>query len=177
MIKNRWIIFLKIQIYLVGYVQQSVIDQFSLSRNPSLQLITDWIVRSGNSSLAVDMLLATMKQIGRDDLVEVISREREAQNSLPSVFISYQWDIQDEVKELRNFLELVGFTCWMDMGQIGGGELLYEKIDHGIRNAKVNYCISFFCFQTFSSGSNLLYDTDVYCFEYVSTWISSSWYA
>ena len=41
------------------------------------------------------------------------------------------------MKELRNFLELIGFTCWMDMGQIGGGELLYEKIDHGIRNAKV----------------------------------------
>jgi hypothetical protein len=131
--ENRtWIILAK----KLGY-QQSVIDQFSLSRNPSLQLITDWIVRSGNSSLAVDMLLATMKQIGRDDLVEIISREREAQYPLPSVFISYQWDIQDEVKDLRNFLELVGFTCWMDMGQIGGGEFLYEKIDHGIRNAKV----------------------------------------
>ena len=131
--ENRtWVILAK----KLGY-QQSVIDQFSLSRNPSLQLITDWIVRSGNSSLAVDMLLATMKQIGRDDLVEIISREREAQYALPCVFISYQWDNQDEVKELRNFLELVGFTCWMDMGQIGGGELLYEKIDHGIRNAKV----------------------------------------
>ncbi|UJR31332.1 hypothetical protein I4U23_018830 [Adineta vaga] len=131
--ENRtWVILAK----KLGY-QQSVIDQFALSRNPSLQLITDWIVRSGNSSLAVDMLLATMKQIGRDDLVDIISREREAQNSLPSVFISYQWDIQEEVKELRSFLELVGFTCWMDMGQIGGGELLYEKIDHGIRNAKV----------------------------------------
>ncbi|CAF0968340.1 unnamed protein product [Adineta steineri] len=131
--ENRtWVILAK----KLGY-QQSVIDQFSLSRNPSLQLITDWIVRSGNSSLAVDMLLATMKQIGRDDLVDIISREREAQYALPSVFLSYQWDIQDEVKELRNFLELVGFTCWMDMGQIGGGELLYEKIDHGIRNAKI----------------------------------------
>lgn len=131
--ENRtWIILAK----KLGY-QQSVIDQFSLSRNPSLQLITDWIVRTGNSSLSVDMLLATVKQIGRDDLVEIIAREREAQYPSPSVFISYQWDTQDEVKELRNYLELVGFTCWMDMGQIGGGELLYEKIDHGIRNAKV----------------------------------------
>ncbi|CAM4871739.1 unnamed protein product [Rotaria socialis] len=134
--ENRaWVILAK----KLGY-QQSVIDQFSLSRNPSLQLITDWIVRSGNSSLAVDMLFATMKQIGREYLVEIILRERETQYPLPSVFISYQWDIQDEVKELRNFLELVGFTCWMDMGQIGGGELLYEKIDHGIRNAKVLIC-------------------------------------
>ena len=40
-------------------------------------------------------------------------------------------------ERITEFLELVGFTCWMDMGQIGGGELLYEKIDHGIRNAKV----------------------------------------
>ena len=120
----------------LGY-QQSVIDQFSLSRNPSLQLITDWIVRSGNSPLAVDMLFSTMKHIGRDDLVEIISQEREAQYPLPSIFISYQWEIQDEVKELRNFLELIGFTCWMDIGQIGGGELLYEKIDRGIRHAKV----------------------------------------
>lgn len=132
--ENRtWVILAK----KLGY-QQSVIDQFSHSRNPSLQLITDWIVRSGNSSLAVDMLFATMKQIGREDLVESISREKEAQYPLPSVFISYQWDVQEDVKELRNFLELVGFTCWMDMGQIGGGEILYEKIDHGIRNAKVN---------------------------------------
>ena len=132
--ENRtWVILAK----KLGY-QQSVIDQFSHSRNPSLQLITDWIVRSGNSSLAVDMLFATMKQIGREDLVETISREKEAQYPLPSVFISYQWDVQEDVKELRNFLELVGFTCWMDMGQIGGGEILYEKIDHGIRNAKVN---------------------------------------
>ena len=120
----------------LGY-QQSVIDQFSLSRNPSLQLITDWIVRSGNSPLGVDMLFATMKHIGCDDLVEIISQERDATYPLPSIFISYQWEIQDEVKELRNFLELIGFTCWMDMGQVGGGELLYEKIDHGIRHAKV----------------------------------------
>ena len=69
----------------LGY-QQSVIDQFSLSRNPSLQLITDWIVRSGNSSLAVDMLLATMKQIGRDDLVEIISRGK---RSTVSITISF----------------------------------------------------------------------------------------
>ena len=137
--ENRtWVILAK----KLGY-QQSVIDQFSLSRNPSLQLITDWIVRSGNSSLAVDMLFATMKQIGREDLVDIISREKETQYPLPSVFISYQWDVQEEVKELRNFLELVGFTCWMDMGQIGGGELLYEKIDHGIRNAKVNERLRF----------------------------------
>ena len=44
------------------------------------------IVRSGNSSLAVDMLLATMKQIGREDLVEIISREKEHNIPLPAVF-------------------------------------------------------------------------------------------
>ena len=166
---RTWVILAK----KLGY-QQSVIDQFSLSRNPSLQLITDWIVRTGNSSLSVDMLLATIKQIGREDLVEVISREREAQNPLPSVFLSYQWDIQDEVKELRNYLELVGFQCWMDMGQIGGGELLYEKIDHGIRNAKVrpienpSSLLNLFD-NRFEIGCYLLCNTDVSCVDYVPT--------
>ena len=123
------------------------------------------------------MLLATMKQIGRDDLVEVISRERETQCPSPSVFLTYQWDIQDEVKELRNFLELVGFTCWMDMGQIGGGELLYEKIDHGIRNAKVETSIpSDLPFTLCSLGGHLLYDTDVHDIDDMSTWISLSWH-
>jgi hypothetical protein len=40
----------------------------------------------------------------------------------------------------------------MDMGQIGGGEVLYEKIDHGIRNAKVIFKkneLQFFSFLLF----------------------------
>ena len=53
------------------------------------------------------------------------------------MFISYQWDSQDEVNTLRNRLEVAGFPCWMDIGQMGGGDQLYTKVEEGIRNAKV----------------------------------------
>jgi len=53
------------------------------------------------------------------------------------VFISYQWDSQDEVTVLRDVLEKNGYTCWMDIGQMGGGDYLYNKIYDGIKNAKV----------------------------------------
>lgn len=56
----------------------------------------------------------------------------------PQVFISYQWDSQDEVILLRDVLEKNGLTCWMDIGQMGGGDHLYSRIYDGIKNAKVN---------------------------------------
>lgn len=55
----------------------------------------------------------------------------------PPVFISYQWDIQDEVLLIRNQLEGSGYLCWMDVGQMGGGDLLYQQIYDGINNCKV----------------------------------------
>lgn len=55
----------------------------------------------------------------------------------PQVFISYQWDSQDEVKALRDKMEKSGYSCWMDIGQMGGGDFLSAKIDQGIRNCKV----------------------------------------
>lgn len=53
------------------------------------------------------------------------------------VFLSYQWDSQDEVKALRDRLERSGYSCWMDIGQMGGGDQLYTKIDEALRQSKV----------------------------------------
>ena len=43
------------------------------------------------------------------------------------IFISYQWDNQKEVMNIRKSLDLAGFSCWMDIGQIGGGGIYISK--------------------------------------------------
>ena len=59
---------------------------------------------------------------------------------LPPVFLSYQWGTQAAVTTLKGHLEEAGYACWMDTGQMGGGDKLFAKIDAGIRGAKVVIC-------------------------------------
>lgn len=63
------------------------------------------------------------------------------------IFISYQWDSQDEVKGLRDRLERSGYSCWMDIGQLGGGDHLYTKIDEALRQCKVWMILYFECLE------------------------------
>lgn len=121
---------------LMGH-KESQIEEFLEDLNPSLALLTDWIITSGNTSLSVDMLIAFLEKMNRDDVVEIIEKANDTNKDPPQVFISYQWDSQDEVKALRDKMEKSGYSCWMDIGQMGGGDFLSAKIDQGIRNCKV----------------------------------------
>lgn len=56
---------------------------------------------------------------------------------LAQVFISYNWNIQDKVLELKKNLESKNIKCWMDTGNMVGGDDLKKEIDKGMRGSKV----------------------------------------
>ena len=57
--------------------------------------------------------------------------------SAAQVFLSYNWNIQDKVLELKRNLESMNIKCWMDTGNMVGGDDLKKEIDKGMRGAKV----------------------------------------
>ena len=69
----------------------------------------------------------------------------------PKVFLSYQWDHQAEVKAIKEHLEKAGFACWMDIGQMGGGDQLFAKISEGMRASKIVLCM---CTEKYSKSEN-----------------------
>ena len=69
----------------------------------------------------------------------------------PLVFLSYQWGKQPQVKALYQRLTSMGYTVWMDIYQMGGGDSLYDKIDRGMRGCKaVVSCVT----QKYSLSAN-----------------------
>ncbi|GFR68737.1 protein neuralized [Elysia marginata] len=120
----------------MGY-KQNRIDTLNEDLNPSLALLTDWIVSSGNTTMSVDVLLHYLNHLGCDDVAGMILQAKEHDLDRPQIFISYQWDVQDQVAALRDHLERSGFSCWMDIGQMGGGDQLSTKIDQGLRGCKL----------------------------------------
>lgn len=54
------------------------------------------------------------------------------------VFISYKHDMQELVLKLKEELELNDLTCWMDVKNTEGGDVLAKEIDKGIRGCKVS---------------------------------------
>ncbi|XP_078583899.1 uncharacterized protein LOC144866412 [Branchiostoma floridae x Branchiostoma japonicum] len=69
--------------------------------------------------------------------VQPIVRSEETTVKENAVFLSYQWDHQDQVLLLHDRLQERGYGCWMDIKQMGGGDSLYQMMDKGIREAKV----------------------------------------
>ena len=112
-----------------------------MSLQPSLMMMTDWMSSSKNTSLSLEMIIVGLEKMSRFDVVSVIREEEQlVRSQCPMVFISYQWDSQEEVIRIRQHLEENKITCWMDIGQMGGGDGLYQKVYHAISNCRVVLC-------------------------------------
>ncbi|XP_070571176.1 uncharacterized protein [Ptychodera flava] len=123
------------------------VRNWATAHDPTMSLLSEWYT-THKSAEATYAVLTSLKEMGRNDCAEIIEDAlRAADEAIPQappeftkpppVFISYQWDHQSEVKTLKEHLENAGYECWMDIGQMGGGDKLYEKIDEGMRGAKV----------------------------------------
>ncbi|CAF1425218.1 unnamed protein product, partial [Didymodactylos carnosus] len=134
----------------LGY-SPSELKHWATQYDPCMALLNEWYI-TYKSDEATYGLVKILKDIGRTDAEKIIQQaSKEAGESipdvmdidikrLPSVFISYQWTHQKEVGLLKSHLEMAGYECWMDIGQMGGGDKLFRKIDTGIRGAKVIIC-------------------------------------
>nr|KAG5696315.1 hypothetical protein BaRGS_027925 [Batillaria attramentaria] len=115
--------------------------------DPCMAMLNEWYAthKTREATYAVLTALQDMNRMDAAIIVEnamknaeaVVEDEEFEYASPPDVFISYQWSHQNEVRLLRQHLEMAGYSCWMDVGQMGGGDKLFEKIDSGIRAAKV----------------------------------------
>ncbi|XP_070570163.1 uncharacterized protein [Ptychodera flava] len=123
------------------------VRNWATAHDPTMSLLSEWYT-THKSAEATYAVLTSLKEMGRNDCAEIIEDALKAADEAipqappefthpPPVFISYQWDHQSEVKTLKEHLENAGYECWMDIGQMGGGDKLYEKIDEGMRGAKV----------------------------------------
>ncbi|CAM4838547.1 unnamed protein product [Rotaria magnacalcarata] len=133
-----------------GY-STSELRHWALQSDPSMSLINEWFV-THKTDEATYGLVKMLDEIGRQDVAKII-REAVAEagelipddmpfeiKRLPPIFLSYQWGCQKAVTTLKTHLEEAGYSCWMDIGQMGGGDKLFSKIDAGIRGAKVVIC-------------------------------------
>ncbi|XP_070570166.1 uncharacterized protein [Ptychodera flava] len=123
------------------------VRNWATAHDPTMSLLSEWYT-THKSAEATYAVLTSLKDMGQNDCAEIIEDAlRAADEAIPQappefthpppVFISYQWDHQSAVKTLKEHLENAGYECWMDIGQMGGGDKLYEKIDEGMRGAKV----------------------------------------
>lgn len=59
--------------FVIGY-KEFQIEEFLEDLNFSLVLLIDWIIISGNILFLVDMLIAFLEKMNRDDVVEIIEK-------------------------------------------------------------------------------------------------------
>ncbi|XP_049275332.1 uncharacterized protein LOC119405388 [Rhipicephalus sanguineus] len=123
----------------LGYTDKEL-SRFVEETSPGVALLRDWRESNGATRYCIDVLISCLQQISRHDVARLIQDEMEPESLAPPVFISYQWDAQEVVLNIRQHLEFSGFPCWMDVGQVGGGDSLYGKIYEGISRAKVVLC-------------------------------------
>ncbi|KAK8763821.1 hypothetical protein V5799_033570 [Amblyomma americanum] len=121
-----------------GYTDKEL-SRFVEETSPGVALLRDWRESNGATRYCIDVLISCLHQISRQDVARMIQDELEPESLAPPVFISYQWDAQEVVLNIRQHLEFSGFPCWMDVGQVGGGDSLYGKIYEGISRAKRHF--------------------------------------
>ncbi|GFO46254.1 hypothetical protein PoB_007275900, partial [Plakobranchus ocellatus] len=115
--------------------------------DPGMAMLNEWYAtrKTSEATLAV---LTQLQEMNRQDAAIIVENAMKSAESVvedeefeyaspPPVFISYQWGHQPEARLLQKHLEMAGYQCWLDLGQMGGGDKLFEKIDSGIRAAKV----------------------------------------
>ncbi len=133
-----------------GY-SSSELKHWAMQSDPSMSLLNEWFM-THKADEATYGLVKMLHEIGREDVEQIIRKAVEAAGELipddlpieikrlPPVFLSYQWGSQQTVLKLKSHLEQAGYACWIDIGQMGGGDKLFAQIDAGIRGAKVVIC-------------------------------------
>ncbi|XP_019627672.1 PREDICTED: uncharacterized protein LOC109472380 [Branchiostoma belcheri] len=131
----------------LGYGPEDI-RAWATNADPTMAMLNEWY-NTHRSSEATYAVLKSLQEMGRTDAAGIIETAMEEAGAAvpkpaadeptnpPPIFISYQWDIQDQVKLIKEHLHMAGYDSWMDIGQMGGGDQLYAKIDKGMRGAKV----------------------------------------
>ncbi|ESP00619.1 hypothetical protein LOTGIDRAFT_157899 [Lottia gigantea] len=130
----------------LGYSNDDI-RAWSQQSDPCMAMLNEWYA-THKTSEANYGIMNNLIEMNRTDAAVIVENAMKAAEQVvededfeyvspPPIFLSYQWSHQEEVKLLRKHLEMAGYDCWMDIGQMGGGDKLFEKIDRGIRAAKI----------------------------------------
>jgi hypothetical protein len=90
----------------------------------------NWFVPRIDKLICLQLLITVdnneKKALKTDDILLVVTNHQ--------IMIFYQWDRQKDIVMLYEKLTQLGYYCWLDIFQMGGGDSVFEKIDHGIRH-------------------------------------------